>query len=118
MQSDRTESVRDVGMSEEVQLILADHDHVVGLRRTRTVRVTTQDIQSSACAESASKSESWKEWFLALFLTGLRAVRALRDLTFCEPTSVLGETIDGTLVPRGSLGCLRRTPLAFKNRST
>lgn len=109
---------REWEVTEKVEILIPDRDHMMGLRRTRIVREATQEIEYSECSERHSGKESWKERLMAVLASGLRIVPALRDLIFCKPTSVLGENIDGTLVPRGTIGCLRRTPSEFKNWST
>ena len=114
MQYDHTKSVSDVEMTEGIQIIRADQDHMVGLRRIRTIRVTTQDNLYSKAA-CAPERKSWIEWFMALFLTGLRFVTNLRNFTFCAPTSFWGEKINRVFVLRGNIGCLVRTPLVSKN---
>lgn len=117
MLSDHTKSVCDVKMTEEIQVIIVDQDHMVGLRRTRTIRETTQDMKSSE-ADCALKDKPWKKWFVAIFLMGLRFVTAMRNLTFCRLTSQRGERIIGIAISRGSIGCLRVYPLALKKWTT
>lgn len=115
MKNDSIKSVSVIEISEDIQYFNTDPKHLVGLRRTRTVRMTTQEFHSSECTQSATKSKSWKEWLRALLLMGLRIVWDKCNLTFCKPALLLGENIEGTRVLRGSVGWQQRTPLVFRN---